>query len=300
MQYTHIQGLTLSRLTLGTVQLGMPYGIGNQTGQPSLEEAFALLDAAREGGVTVLDTAAQYGTSEAVIGQYLKAHPSYQPVLCSKFKLDGKQPASELRTSLAGSLARLGLRKIPVYLLHKASQMTDYGPVITQTLEHLRDEGKIDVAGVSVYTAQEVETYLKCDLYGAIQLPMGVLDTRLIRSGLLEELRKRDIAVFVRSVYTQGLILMESLPEKYAIAQESVREVRAIARMEEMSVPQLAVSFVRDLPGVSSLVLGCETIDQVRENQKLMKGPALSPAAREAILQLNPPIDAIMRTIQGG
>ena len=56
---------------LGTVQLGLPYGIANRTGQPSYEEARAILVCAFEGDVNCLDTAAIYGTSEEVIGRAL-------------------------------------------------------------------------------------------------------------------------------------------------------------------------------------------------------------------------------------
>ena len=57
------KGMTVSELSLGTVQLGMSYGISNSTGKPDREEAFSILDTAAEEGITVLDTAAAYGDS---------------------------------------------------------------------------------------------------------------------------------------------------------------------------------------------------------------------------------------------
>ena len=53
---------------LGTVQLGLPYGVGNRTGQPSQQEAVRIIAAACEAGVNCFDTAAAYGTSEQVLG----------------------------------------------------------------------------------------------------------------------------------------------------------------------------------------------------------------------------------------
>ncbi len=299
MQYSEVQGLKLSRFTLGTVQLGMPYGMNNVTGQPSFDEAARILAAARLGGVNALDTAAQYGCSETVIGRYLASNPDAFPVLCTKFKLSGDDPAQEIRQSLDGSLARLGIPFAPVYLLHTPSQMTDYGDAVPDTLAKLREEKKIGVAGVSVYTPEETETFLKHPVYGAIQVPMGLLDTRLVRLGLIDELKARGIAVFVRSVYTQGLVLMDTLPEKYVCARKCVETLRDIARSEGVTIKQLAVSFIRDLPGVSSLVLGCETEEQVFENLRLMDGPALSAQARDAVMHLNAPTEQIMRAIQG-
>ena len=73
MQYREFQGKQLSMMSLGTVQLGMKYGISNKTGQPSLEESFSLLNCAMEHGVNALDTSRDYGTSEDVLGSYFAA-----------------------------------------------------------------------------------------------------------------------------------------------------------------------------------------------------------------------------------
>ncbi|MCL6483634.1 MAG: aldo/keto reductase, partial [Janthinobacterium lividum] len=56
------------KLALGTVQFGLPYGITNSTGQVAQDEVIRILQRARGLGVDVLDTAAAYGQSEAVLG----------------------------------------------------------------------------------------------------------------------------------------------------------------------------------------------------------------------------------------
>ncbi len=60
-----------SRLTLGTVQLGLPYGIANQTGQPDYRTSLEIVAAALEGGINSFDTASSYGNGEQVLGQAL-------------------------------------------------------------------------------------------------------------------------------------------------------------------------------------------------------------------------------------
>ena len=64
----------LSRLMLGTVQFGQPYGVANRTGQPTATEVREIVAAAIDGGVNCFDTAAAYGTSEQVLGQIGRAH----------------------------------------------------------------------------------------------------------------------------------------------------------------------------------------------------------------------------------
>ena len=71
MKYVQAKGLNLSAFALGTVQLGLTYGLGEHAEKPTEEAAFAILDRAVELGVNTLDTANNYGDSEAVIGRWL-------------------------------------------------------------------------------------------------------------------------------------------------------------------------------------------------------------------------------------
>lgn len=61
------------RMALGTVQWGMPYGIGNATGPPSDTELSHMLRAAADLGIDTLDTARAYGNAESRIGTTLEA-----------------------------------------------------------------------------------------------------------------------------------------------------------------------------------------------------------------------------------
>ena len=60
----------ISKITLGTVQLGLNYGINNADGMPSAETAEKVLSQAIDCGITSFDTSSAYGTSEKVLGNY--------------------------------------------------------------------------------------------------------------------------------------------------------------------------------------------------------------------------------------
>ena len=72
MEYFDFKGKKLSKFQLGTVQLGMKYGLGKDSDKPSEETAFAMLDEAMKLGVNNIDTANNYGDSQKVIGHWLK------------------------------------------------------------------------------------------------------------------------------------------------------------------------------------------------------------------------------------
>ena len=86
MKNTIINGKALPAMSIGTVQLGMNYGIANEGGQPSQEKSFAMLRTAFENGVASLDTARAYGNSEEVIGAFLKTWEGELPYITTKIR----------------------------------------------------------------------------------------------------------------------------------------------------------------------------------------------------------------------
>ena len=84
MKYTTVSGKRLSSMSLGTVQLGMNYGIANNSGKPDEAKSHAILRAALEGGVTSIDTARVYGNSEEVIGNFFKSYDGELPFITTK------------------------------------------------------------------------------------------------------------------------------------------------------------------------------------------------------------------------
>ncbi|MBO9607906.1 MAG: aldo/keto reductase [Paenibacillaceae bacterium] len=312
MNTVEFAGHRLSAMMLGTAQLGLDYGIANRSGKPSPAKAFELLDAAAEGGVNAIDTAAAYGDAEDVLGSYLASAGCKQrdPFLLTKFRLDPargmdrREIEKQLYACMEQSLERLRVSRIPLYMLHHAPDMSLYGSVVPDTLGRMQREGLIAHAGVSVYYGHEAEEMLRYDVYEAIQVPMNVFDLRLVRSGVLRKLGEACKLILVRSVFLQGFFFLDpaSQPERYAPATMHLQPLRDLAEREGMSVAQLALSYIRDMEGVASLVLGAETPEQVRENIGLLEGPSLSPATAAKLEELSArvPIEFIMSTVLTG
>ena len=299
METINIRGLDISRFSLGTVQLGVNYGLANTIGVPSEEQAFNLLDTARKVGVNCLDTANAYGTSEQVVGDWHKATGGGMNIV-SKFKVrDPADPVGQFKAQLALSQERLG--SVTGYMFHSEADLRGHGDAICDEFHRAKEEGKVAFMGASVYTADDVEYMLeKTPWIEAVQLPMSVLDTRIAERGLLEELRKRNIIVFVRSVFLQGMLCMEKAPEQHSLMQPSLDAVNEVAKAGGLTMPQLAVAYIRDLPGVTSLVLGCEKAEQVVDNANLINTHPLTAAEMDAIAEIGrkAPIEKTMEIIR--
>jgi len=270
--------MDFSPLTLGTVQLGMPYGIANRTGMPSLAATRTILDAAWAGGITCFDTARAYGEAEVRIGAWCAA-TGHRPALVSKVAAlmpDG-DAAAAVRAAVDGSCAALGQDRLAAMLLHRAADLDRPGAVAA--LCDLVAAGRIGTFGLSVYTVAEARAALAVAGLGVLQLPMSILDWRAADSGIVAEAAARGIAVFARSIYCQGLLFLDpaALPAHVAGAGPALRRLAALAADAGLDLAALALAGVRTVPGLASVIVGAESVEQV--------GAAVAAAAR-------PPLDA--------
>lgn len=296
------RGLEISEISLGAVQLGLNYGINNTHGKPSAETAAKILTTACEGGINVIDTASGYGDSEKVVGDFFRTYTGKKPTIVTKFKImidtDKTAPVEDvekiLRAQVENSLETLGYDKLPLLMLHRESEMFDYGEVLPSALKKLKSEGLVERVGVSLNSTKYIDDVVKNDLYEAVQLPLNMMDTKNILCGGLEKLKKADVIVFIRSVFLQGLFFRDpqTLPEGVLqLAKEPLEKLNKLAEEENRSIAEIALTFIRDLDGVTSLVLGSETPEQVKENISLVNAPGISEATRSRILEIFSDID---------
>ncbi len=291
MQTILRDGLRISKLTLGTVQLGMPYGIANRSGMPDEQASFQILDEALSGGVVSFDTAQAYGQSEAVLGRYLSGRRDCTVITKIVLDLEASASASELECKMTGqveaSLDRLKIGKIPILMLHHASDLLKFGTKLADACGSLVRNGYVRKIGASFGADRELQTreiwtYAKHSVFEAVQVPINLLDHRIKRSGLLQEMGEAGKIVFARSIFLQGLMFLKpsQMPENLKAAVSYINQLQRCADREGLSLAELAVAFVRDMPHVHSLVIGAETPGQAKTNIDWMQVPPIADNTR--------------------
>jgi aryl-alcohol dehydrogenase-like predicted oxidoreductase len=279
LEYVEKKDLLISKFTLGTVQLGCNYGIANQTGRPSEQQSFEILKAAVANGVTSFDTASDYEESEKVLGKYFTSVKDIlaNPIITTKisnFNYASEQAIKDsMLEQVETSLEKLKLDRIPILMLHFFSDYKAGGRTATECLKELKKSGKINKIGISLYSEDDIDAVLKEGIFDAVQIPLNIFDHRLITSEIMGEFSKRDMIVFVRSVFLQGLFFFDpyNLPPNLEVAKGYLIKLQELAKKAGMNVAQLCTSFVKNLDGVTSLVIGCETREQILDNISLME-----------------------------
>ena len=269
--------VNFSRLMLGTVQFGLEYGIANVSGKPSFERVCDILAAAYEGGVTALDTAAAYGTSEEVVGAALE-RLGLRDAMTVVSKVPPIQAATDaeaerfVEQTVVRSLQRLRLERLPVCLLHREDDLTFF-----PALEKLIGKGLIAGAGVSLDSDRFLqEAAMVC----FIQLPANILDRRF--EAFWPVALQNQTHVFSRSVYLQGLLLMpeERIRPNLSEVIPARRQLESLAREAGCTMAELCMRYVLSNPAITSVLTGVDTAEQLRENLRLA---ALGPLSEDVL-----------------
>jgi aryl-alcohol dehydrogenase-like predicted oxidoreductase len=281
MQYRPLgrTGLAVSALALGTVELGLDYGIEAQGefGRPTQAEAVRLVHAALDAGITFVDTARAYGDSERVLGIAL-ADRCDEVVL--ETKVDPRPPAgvtwsdAELRdmmlASLETSLRLLRTDHVDVWMIHSIDErLLERREVLAGVFEEAQSSGKIGWSGASFYGAALPETALAYDLFDVMQITYSVLDQRLSER-VLPLAADKGVGVVARSVLLKGALTerAEYLPDRLEPLRAHSRQFRQlVAAMGDSVTPaQGAIAFALAHPQIDTVLVGARTESELAED----------------------------------
>jgi len=258
-----------SQFVLGTAQLGMPYGIANRTGQPSIETAREIVLTAWINGICEFDTAQAYGQSENILGHIFEdLKISDQVNITTKPHPELNHLDKEcMKQALEESLGRLHAKKLHCIMLHGEDLLDLWEKGLFEILESFVREGLVGHIGVSVYSPQRALQAIRTKGIQIVQLPANILDRRFEKAGVFELAVEHGKEIYVRSVFLQGLLLMkpEDLPTQMTTAKPVLEELWSIAAQNKVTVRCLALGYIKATKPKAKIVIGVEQVSQLHE-----------------------------------
>lgn len=266
-------GPRVSLLGLGT------WPIGGGMGRVDEQEAVRLIRAAVDCGITMIDTAEGYRTSEEVVGRALQGGYRQRCFLATKATFDFSPGG--IRKALESSLRKLGTDCIDLYQIHNWS---DQHPVedSLETLVRAREQGTIRWIGVSNYRCAHLQRAVAVAPVQANQVMYNLFD-RQIEAEDLACCRERGVGVIVHSPLAKGLLTGRySSDHRFAADDErsgfprfqgeafarylaAAKGLGDLARARGLSLVQLAIAWAMRPAAVGSVLVGAKSVAQLEE-----------------------------------
>ncbi len=289
MEYVELgaSGLKVSKVAFGAWPIsGRWYGVTERDSKAALQ---AVLNAE----INFIDTAHMYGTegeSERLVGETVRGRRD-EVIIATKGGLhweEGREGVvrdgsrARILSECDKSLRRLGVEYIDLYYIHSYDDKTPIEET-ARTMEDLRRQGKVRFLGVSNYTPEQIDRFRQVAPVVAVQPPYHMLRRENERE-LLPYCKREGLAVCVYHPLYRGLLSgrygrghqfsedddRRQAPgfhgEAYEVAMRLVDELRRIAAELGKTVPQVVLNWTVHRPGVTCVLAGARTAEQVHDN----------------------------------
>ena len=260
------------KLGLGTAQFGLNYGISNIAGKTPREEVEKILSISQKENIKFLDTAFSYGTSEKLLGEILKGNEYFSIISKTpsiRSKSITKADLNKVRKRFDITCNNLHVRALYGILFHNASDLLfDSNGDLYHEVIKLKNAGYVQKIGVSIYPEDDVISIISRFNIDLIQAPLNVFDQRLLSSGILDECKKRNIEIHVRSLFLQGLLLMpfEKVPAFFNPIKQNISRYHDFCKESSLTLIEGAYCFARSIDLADVLIIGVNNSDQLRMN----------------------------------
>jgi aryl-alcohol dehydrogenase-like predicted oxidoreductase len=293
-------GLEVTVVGFGSITIGGFFGPVDDA------ESVQALHAAVDAGMRFIDTSDAYGAgrSEQIIGRFLRERPDRDHIIiCTK---GGNNMVTGVRNftpdyirgCLEGSLKRLGVEAIDVYLLHNPSTQNLKAEDSFELLDKFKAEGKIKHWGVSVNTLEECELAVACGRPAVMQMEYNLLEQDA--AGVFAKAKAAGVGVIARVPLKRGLLsgrfdehttFAEGdrrrnilAPERLPAMMATVKRLAEVAADYGRPPAEVAIRFCVSNPDVSVTIPGIRTPEQARANAAA--GEPLPPDVFEKLRQI--------------
>ena len=313
-------GRPVSAVGLGCWQLGADWG------QVSEADAMAVLHAALDAGVTFLDTADVYGDgrSEQLIGRLLAERGPADVVVATKMgrRADPHVAAAYTRAAFRDwtdrSRANLGVEVLDLVQLHCPPTSVLDDDRVFDALDELVAEQRVAAYGVSVETVEQALAVIARPGVASVQIILNVLRRKPLER-VLPAAQAAGVAVIARVPLASGLLsghydegttfaeddhrsynrsgaafdvgeTFSGVP--YDVGLRAARQVAALTP-PEATTAQLALRWILDQPGVTTVIPGARSPEQARTNAG---AASLAPLGQQAQDRLREVYDSEVRS----
>jgi len=264
MEYNKLgkTGINVSRLALGTVELGLDYGINKPEDfkKPDEKDSIYLLHKAADFGINLFDTAPSYGCSEELLGKAFKNKKNC--IIATKVNIPPKGEDYEkfILSSLIRSRKKLQRKYLDIVQVHNATVDTFLNSDIFKILLKEKEAGNIEFIGASVYEPENALVAINSGMIDVLQVAYNLLDQRMDEK-VLAKAKSEGIGILNRSVFLKGVLTkkVKYLPkscEHLKKAAENIKMKVNLSSWEDLS--SFALRFALSNLKINTVLVGVQ------------------------------------------
>jgi len=269
-----------NKIILGTAQIASSYGLNNETIFNFSEKA-NIIHQAFKIGIRTIDTAIAYEKSEIVLGRIgIKNWNIITKI--PTFKNQKSEMRIWVKKEIDKSMHRLKIRKLEALLFHNSDQVREIDKKdLYFEVKKIQDEGFINKIGFSIYNIEQAEFLIDNFDFQILQIPYNIFDRRFEEEVFLKKCREKNIEIHVRSIFLQGLLLMNlnKIPVKFKKWDNLFQKWHSFLNENKINALDACLSSVLYNDNFNKIIIGIDNINQLEEislsiqNLKILKIP---------------------------
>ena len=255
------------KIVIGTAQIGNRYGIANKSNKVNFKKAKYIIKKAYNNGINYLDTAGSYNNSEKYLGK----------IGTNKWKISTKLPAIPFECSnlkywfdktFFKSFKNLKCNSIDTLLLHNPNDLLDTrGKELYKIIQKLKDKNLISKFGISIYDFNNLNLIISKFDIDTIQFPFNLFDRRILSNNLIYKLKDLKIETYARSVFMQGLLLInkKDRPKEFKKWNNLWKKYDAWLKNSKLTPIEACLGYVNSFPEIDKIIIGVNRQKQLSQ-----------------------------------
>ena len=284
-------------LGFGALEIGRDWGLGNADARrrPDEDQAKIVLNTVLDSGINLLDSASAYHRSEERIGKFVSNRRD-EFVLASKCGEHNDEPNTyydfsynAVKQSIDNSLRLLKTDYIDLMQIHfgpNPEKVINCGETV-QAMKDAQKEGKIKYLGASIDGDLATRCIMSKD-FDVMQLGYNILNTT--NENNIKLCKEKGMGVLIRGGLARGKLTSKVIPylDPSNPEDEKIAKALSIINNDGDMLAAIALRFLYDNKGISSILIGTKNADRVISNIKLLQADIDKSILKDIINILNP------------
>lgn len=260
------------KLILGAAQFSGGYGFDKAQNTLTKTEIKKIFNYMKDNGINFLDTSLEYNN----VNKKIRSYKTKKIKFITKIKFNNdylenknkKQIKNIIINRLFSSKKEINIKHFHSLLIHNFETLElDNQKKLFDVLLELKKIKELSKIGFSIYDFKKLKITLKRFIPDIIQCPYNIFDRRLNDVDLKKIIRKKKISIHVRSIFLQGLLLLDpvNLPKKFLRWKSKFKKWHDWSKKKDIKKIDAIFSFLKDNKDIDKIIFGVQNLKQLKE-----------------------------------